>query len=782
MASGQHKVGRFVTSRDSHPVCVDDGDFSDMASANAGPIGRSLKRLEDGRLLRGEGRFVDDVAPVNCLHVALLRSPVASGRLAGVDLASAREAPGVVAVFAAGDLAGSCGALAVHLTTPGAVSPERPILAADRIRFVGEMIAAVVADTRYAAADAVNLMSPDIEPLPAVVTFEDAMAENAPLVHEAVPENLYYLGHRAYGNVEQAFEQADVIVEGEVTHPRVSPAPMEGRGVLAVPDGAGVAVWTSTQVPHLAAEAIAECLSLEPSLVRVVAADVGGGFGIKAQVYPEEILLAWIARRLNAPVKWIETRSEHMQAASHARDQNVKFSAAVRQDGRVLGLRVTIFSSIGAYGIRPFGPLLDPLGTAGLMTGPYDIRDYEYDTYAVATNKSPEGPYRGVGMVTAVLAHERLMDLIAARLGVDPVEVRRVNFVRPERMPYLSVTGHAYESGDYIAALESAMRAFDYAGTRNEQKKARAEGRLFGVGIGSYVEYTGAGSSTFKGRGMMDIPGTDTARVWLADDGAVHLQTTCPAVGQGSHTTFAQVAAAGIGIEPESVVVEQTDTAQVGHGTGSFMSRGSVTAATSTYRAASLLREAILEAASYLLEVPIDRVSIDRATLSKLAADNDGSLDVSVTYDAVQASHPYATHMCVVEVDAATGAVQILRYVVAEDCGVLINPMIVEGQVAGGVAQAVGAALMEEVAYGPDGELRSGTLLDYLVPSVGEVPLVEIEHLVIPSTVHELGTKGVGEGGTIGGTAAIANAIADALSITDVTLPLTPDRIVALMQ
>jgi len=374
------------------------------------------------------------------------------------------------------------------------------------------------------------------------------------------------------------------------------------------------------------------------------------------------------------------------------------------------------------------------------------------------------------------------MDLIAARLGVDPVEVRRVNFVRPERMPYLSVTGHAYESGDYIAALESAMRAFDYAGTRHEQKKARAEGRLFGVGIGSYVEYTGAGSSTFKGRGMMDIPGTDTARVWLADDGAVHLQTTCPAVGQGSHTTFAQVAAAGIGIEPESIVVEQTDTAQVGHGTGSFMSRGSVTAATSTYRAASLLREAILEAASYRLEVPIDRVSIDRATLSKLAADNDGSLDVSVTYDAVQASHPYATHMCVVEVDAATGAVQILRYVVAEDCGVLINPMIVEGQVAGGVAQAVGAALMEEVAYGPDGELRSGTLLDYLVPSVGEVPLVEIEHLVTPSTVHELGTKGVGEGGTIGGTAAIANAIADALSITDVTLPLTPDRIVALMR
>src|SRR5256886_15783464 len=657
MASGQHKVGWFVTSRDSHPVCVDDGDFSDMASANAGPIGRSLKRLEDGRLLRGEGRFVDDVAPVNCLHVALLRSPVASGRLAGVDLASASEAPGVVAAFAAGDLAGSCGALAVHLTTPGAVSPERPILAADRIRFVGEMIAAVVADTRYAAADAVNLISPDIEPLPAVVTFEDAMAENAPLVHEAVPENLYYLGHRTYGNVEQAFEQADVIVEGEVTHPRVSPAPMEGRGVLAVPDGAGGALWTSTQVPHLAAEAIAECLSLEPSLVRVVAADVGGGFGIKAQVYPEEILLAWIARRLNAPVKWIETRSEHMQAASHARDQNVKFSAAVRQDGRVLGLRVTIFSSIGAYGIRPFGPLLDPLGTAGLMTGPYDIRDYEYDTYAVATNKSPEGPYRGVGMVTAVLAHERLMDLIAARLDLDPLDVRRVNFVRREQMPYRSVTGHPYETGDYVAALEAAASAFGYAAMRERQQRGRDEGRTIGIGVASYVEYTGAGSSTFKGRGMLDIPGTDTARVWVAGDGRVHVQTSCPVIGQGAHTTLAQVAAAGLGLDVASVVVEQTDTAVVGTGTGSFMSRGSVTAATSTFRAAGLLREAILEAASYRLAVPIDRVSMDGPTLSRLAADLDGGLDISVTYDAVQAAHPHATHACMVEVDAETGAV-----------------------------------------------------------------------------------------------------------------------------
>jgi aerobic carbon-monoxide dehydrogenase large subunit len=736
--------------------------------------------------------FVDDItAP---LHVAFVRSQVASGRITGLDTSPASAAPGVVGVFTAADIEGSCLQLTVHLTTPGAVSPPRPILAVDRVRFAGEIIAAVVAETRYGAADAAELVRLEIDPLPAVVNFEDAFAENAPLVDEAVPENVFYLGSRSYGDVDEAFERADTIVKGEVTHPRVSPAPIECRGVVAVPDGeGGVAVWTSTQVPHLVADAIAECLRIDPGKVRVVAADVGGAFGVKAQVYPEEILLAWIATRLNTPVKWIETRSEHMQAASHARDQNVKFSAAVRKDGRVLGLRATIFSSIGAYGIRPFGPLLDPLGTAGLMTGPYDIRNYKYDTYAVATNKCPEGPYRGVGMVTAVLAHERLMDRVATQLGLDPVEVRRVNFVTRAQMPYASVTGHPYESGDYAAALDAALRAFDYAGARAEQAKARAEGRLLGVGIGSYVEYTGAGSSTFQRRGMADIPGVDAARVWLAEDGRVHVQTTCPAIGQGSETTFAQVAAAGLGVAAESVVVERTDTAAVGRGTGSFMSRGSVTGATSAYRAAGLLREAILDAASYRLDQPVERLSIDGTgvlvegeaavlTLAQLAQGDLGELDVSVTYDAVQASHPYATHVCMVEVDPDTGAVRILRYVVAEDCGVLINPTIVDGQVVGGIAQAIGAALMEEVAYGPDGELRSGTFLDYLIPSIGEMPFVEVQHLVTPSTVHELGTKGAGEGGTIGGTAAVANAVADALSLSDVTLPLTPDRIVSLIR
>jgi carbon-monoxide dehydrogenase large subunit len=390
------------------------------------------------------------------------------------------------------------------------------------------------------------------------------------------------------------------------------------------------------------------------------------------------------------------------------------------------------------------------------------------------------------------------MELIAARLSLDPAEVRRVNLIGPAQMPYLSATGHPYESGDYLAAMDAALAAFDYAGLRRHQARARAEGRLLGIGMGSYVEISGAGSSTYVGRGMADVPGTDTARVWLGEDGLVHVQTSCPAIGQGAETTFAQVAAAALGIEPESVNVEQTDTGRVGHGTGAFGSRGSVTAATSAYRAAALLREEILHAASWRLDQPVERLSIgasailvdgEQSTLAmtQLASsdpsDNGGHpLDVSVTYDAVQASHPYATHICLVEVDAGTGAVQIIRYVVAEDCGVLINPMIVEGQVAGGVAQGVGAVIMEEINYGSEGELRSGTFLDYLIPSASDVPSVEVTHLVTRSTVHELGTKGVGEGGTIGATAALANAIADALSLTDITLPLTPDRIIALLR
>ncbi len=766
--------------------------------SDGGVIGRSQPRVEDAPLLTGAARFVDDLKPDRVLHVAMLRSPLASARIAGLDAAAASAMPGVTAVFTAAELAGSCVDMPVHLTTPGALAPPRPILARDRVRFVGEMIAAVAAGSRYQAEDAAEAIAAELEPLAAVVSFDDALAPGAPLVHDSVPDNRYHTARRGWGQVDEAFRQADVVVEGEVCHPRVSASPMEPRGVVAAPEGEkGVVVWSSTQAPHLVRDAIAECLGLELARVRVVAADIGGGFGIKGHVYTEEILLPWIALRLGSAVKWIEDRSEHLQAANHARDQRITFSAAVRSDGRVLGLRARVLSSLGAYGIRPHGPLLDPMTCANLIPGPYDIRDYEYESLALATNKTPEGPFRGVGMVTAVLTHERLMDMIAERLELDPAEVRRVNLVRREQMPYTAVTGHPYESGDYPAALQLALETFDYRRAREEQARARHAGRLVGIGIASYVEFTGAGSSTFVGRGMVGIPGTDSARTWLDADGVVRVQTSCPALGQGVQTTLAQVAAAALGVEPEAVLVEQTDTSKVGYGTGSFQSRSSVTAATSTHRAATQLRAAILEAAAWRLDEPAERLAIGDGvvlldgertslTLGALgaapAADNGGhELDVSVTYDPVQASHPYATHVCQVEVDAGTGEVKIGRYVIAEDCGIVINPAIVEGQAAGGVAQGVGATLLEEIRYGADGQLLTGSFMDYLLPTANEVPELDVAHLTTPSTVHELGTKGVGEGGTIGSTAAVTNAIADALSTSAAELPFSPERVLSLL-
>jgi carbon-monoxide dehydrogenase large subunit len=768
-------------------------------SAVASPLGRSLPRVEDARLLRGQAAFVDDVKPDGLLHVAMLRSPLPHARIKSIDLEAARRAPGVKAAFAGRDLADSCRPFRVHLTTPGAIAPDRDVIAIDRLRYVGEILAVVVAGSRYSAEDALEMIEADLEPLPVVATVESAMAAGAPLVHDTVPGNLYFHGHRSFGDVDAAFNSSGIVIDGEVIHPRVTAAPIEGRGVVAAPDGeGGIVAWSSTQVPHLVAEAIAECCSLHRSTVRVVSADVGGGFGAKAHVYVEEVLMAWIALHLGVPVKWIEDRSEHLQASSHARDQSVRFTAAVRGDGRVLGLRATVLSNIGAYGIRPHGPLLDPMTTAGLVPGPYDIRNYEYDSYAVATNKTPEGPYRGVGMVTAVLTHEKLMDLIASRLDIDPAEVRRRNLVTPSQMPYTAVTGHPYESGDYGAALEAALQAFGYEQARAEQSTARAAGRLVGIGLGTYVEFTGAGSSTFKARGMAGIPGTDTAHTWVDSDGLVRVQTTCPAIGQGVQTTLAQVVAAAMGLDPDGVVVEQTDTARVGSGTGSFMSRSSVTAATSAHRAATQLREEILNAASWRLDQPVERLGIiARAitingepaglSLAELAAADPTSngghrLDVEVTYDPVQAAHPYATHACMVEIDAGTGAVQVLRYVVADDCGRVINPMVVDGQVRGGVAQGIGAVLMEEMSYRADGQLISGTLMDYLLPTAAEVPAVEVKHLVTPSTVHELGTKGIGEGGTIGATAAVANAVADALGVASGALPFSPERVLSLIE
>jgi aerobic carbon-monoxide dehydrogenase large subunit len=740
---------------------------------------------------------VDDIKPAACLHVALLRSPFPHAWIRGIDVSEAEQAPGVRLVVTGRDAQSGCRPIHTELAAD-IRCPDRNALAVDKVRFVGEAMAAVVADSRYAAEDAAGLIRVDWDELPAVTSAEGALASGAALVHASVPGNEYARRQMTFGDVDSALAEADLVVETDIVHPRIMGAPMECRGVVAIPEDNALTVYLSAQNPHGAQEAMVAFLGLPAGSVKVIVPDVGGGFGLKGHVYPEDILIPWLALKTGRPVKWIEDRAEHLACSNHSRDQHVRVAAGFSRTGRLLGIRARVFGDVGAYGVHPMGPLLELMTCSGLVTGPYDVRNYSYDSVAAVTTKAPGGAFRGVGMTTAALVHERLMDTAAKRLGIDPADIRRLNLVPAEKMPYTTVTGHRYESGDFGQALETALADFDYAEAKLVRDKAKAEGRAVGIGIATYVEVTAGGSSVFKGRGMVNVQAMDSARTWLDPEGVVHIQTTCPDIGQGSNTTLAQVAAAALGVDMEVVVVEHSDSSKVSTGFGTGMSRTSVTAATATHRAALELRDQILNAAAWKLDEPPERLEVHGRTarsrdsaasieLSNLAAANRDDiggipLDAEVIYDPAQATHPFATHVCMVEVDRETGAVKILKWVVAEDCGRVINPLIVDGQIHGGVTQGVSSALLEEIRYSEAGQLLTASFMDYMLPTSMDAPQISVRHLETPSTNHELGTKGTGEGGTIAGPAAVANAVADALDIDADVLPLSPDRIRAMLK
>jgi len=760
-------------------------------------IGRPVLRPGDEKLLRGAASYVGDIHPGHVLHAAILRSPFAHARIVSIDTHDAVSSPGVSLVVTGREVHEECPFLHTEISANDIHSPDRPLLAVDKTRFAGEGFLVAVADTRYRAEDALELVDVEWEPLVPVLDAATALAEDAPLVHESVPGNCYAHRTMAFGDVAGALAGSDLVIEREIRHPRVMGAPMECRGVLAVPEGDRLTVWVSTQSPHAVHDAIVRVLGIPSDQLRVISPEVGGGFGLKCHVYPEDILVPWLALKLEHAVQWLEDRLEHLSCSNHSRDQVVRVRAGLTAEGRLLGIDAQVVGNVGAYGVHPMGPLLDLMTCSGLIPGPYDVRDYAYDSTAVVTNKAPGGAYRGVGLTTAVLVHERVMDIAARSLGIDPVDIRRRNLIPASSMPYVSATGHPYESGDFAATLEAAVSAFDYEMARLEQSAARAEGRMVGIGIASYVEVTAGGSRTFVGRGMVDVQAVDRARVWLDAAGRVQVQSTCPDVGQGSHTTFAQVAAETIGVDLSRVDVQHSDSSLVPSGFGTGMSRSSSAGATAVERAAAQLRSRMLEAAAQQLDTPTTDLMVDGtvirsvsdpllelglATLAALAPRDDRlKLDAEVTYDPVQASHPYATHICMVEVDGSTGGVSVLRYVVAEDCGRMINPLIVDGQIHGGTAQGIGTALMEQLLYSEDGQLVTGSFMDYLVPTALETPEFEIHHLETPSTNHELGTKGVGEGGTIAGPAAIANAVSDALNLEVNSLPIGPERVLELL-
>jgi aerobic carbon-monoxide dehydrogenase large subunit len=756
--------------------------------------GERLKRLEDPRLLRGRGRYLDDLVLPRMLALAFVRSPHACAAVDTVDTRAARARADVVAVITADDVR-DVGPLKPRLGGDGFTLTAWPALAGREVRFAGEAVAAVVAATPYAAADGCEAVRVGWAPQAAVTVLDEALKDRV----------VFRRAHRR-GDVDAAFRGAAVVIRERFTHARCAAVPLEPRGVLADWDGDTLTVWASTQVPSMLRSALAASLALPETRVRVIAPDVGGGFGLKTHVFPEELVVAAAARILGRPVKWTETRREQLAAACHAREQRVEVEMAAGADGVVRGLRARAISDAGAYHIFPLTGALEPLGSATILPGPYRVEAYEYEAVAVQTNKPPLGAYRGVGMTMGAFVMERTLDLLAERLGLDPAEVRRRNFIPRESYPFVSASGMTYDSGDFPKALEQALALAGYDALRREQAQARTAGRLLGIGVGCYTEYTGMGSEVYRHRGMHDVSGVESATVTMEPDGAVRCATSFPSQGQGHATTIAQVVADRLGVALESVRLAPADTAMAPAGSGTFGSRGAVSIGGTVAVAADRVRARLTALAARVLEAAPEDVIVEHgrahvrglpdralpvAELARLAyspprgglpAELGPGLSATVYFDPPGPTFSGAVHVAAVEVDAATGRVRVRRYVVVEDCGPVVNPMIVEGQVHGAVAQGIGEALQEAIVYDDAGQLLSGTLMDYALPKADDLPAFEIGHLGTPSPIMPGGVKGMGEGGTIGAPAAIANAVADAMrprGVRITALPIRPESLVS---
>jgi len=771
-------------------------------------IGRSLLRREDRRLLTGRGQFIADLELPRMLHAAFVRSPVAHARIRSVDLSAAAAVPGVALALSGDELVKLLPPLPdTQLSLPNKWTshvehefhnPQQPGLAHDKVRHVGEAVAVIVAESRYGAEDATGLVSLDLDPLPAVVSAEAALAPDAPLVHDHLRTNLFGRFSIAKGDVGPAMAAAPHRLQRRFYHHRYAAMPIECRGVAALYDARtdAITIWSSTQVVHWVRREVAAILGMPEARVRCLALDVGGGFGVKGHVYPEDLVIPFLARRLGRPVRWIEDRHEHLQSAAHSRDQLHEVEVGFDNDGRILALRDNFILDCGAW--NPIGGGV-PYNTAAHMTGPYRIDNLAVSAHTAATNKVPNTAYRGAGRPEAVFVMERIVDLVAGQLGFEPAEVRRRNMIGAEEMPYragiLYRDGEpiVYDGGDYPAALRQALEAIGgVEAFRQRQREAREGGRHLGLGIGCYVEGTGVGP--FEG-----------ATVRIEPSGKVYVSSGACSQGQGMETIFAQVVADAWRVAPEDVVIALADTAAITAGSGTFASRSTVTLSAAIHHASERLREKAFAIAGNLLEcapadlelrdggvgvvgVPGDTVSLSRlAHAARPGWDHgrppgvDAGLKETHYWEPPTVTWSYAVHAAIVEVDPEIGRVTIDKYAVAHDCGVVVNPLLVEGQIAGGTTQGIGGALLEELPYDSEGQLLAGSLADYLVPTASDVPDMAMAHQHTPSPLNPLGVKGVGEGGAVAPPAAIANAICDALSPFGVEFnatPVKPEQIV----
>ncbi|HZP41804.1 MAG TPA: xanthine dehydrogenase family protein molybdopterin-binding subunit [Candidatus Binatia bacterium] len=776
-------------------------------------VGATVKRVEDPRFLTGQGEYVTVTSVPGMVEMVIVRSPHAHARIEGIDVEAARRHPGVLAVLTGAELKDRMRPLRALLDTgvnPSYKAADWYMLAWDKVRHVGEGVALVIAESRYVAEDAAELVEVDYEPLPALVDPEQAAADRTNLVHEEWGDNL--LCHTEYANadVDAAFARAKVVVREKIHTNRHTALPLEARACIAEfnPVRGEMLLRSTTQMPHMVRTKLAERFDWPESKIRVIGPDMGGGFGQKAHFFTEEALVMAAAMHVRRPVRWVEDRRESFLGSYHAKEHLVEGELGFDADGRILGARITTLSDIGAYNAFPWTSAFEALHVAQMFPGPYRLDTYAFTATSVATNKMTSSVYRGVGAPVATLLMERLLDLGAEKLGMDPLEIRRRNLLRRDEFPYTSVTGMVYEEGGYLDCLEKAAQIIGYGDFRREQAALRAKGVYRGLGISCYNEITGLGSSYFKSVGV-PMSSYESANIKIDPSGNVTVWCGTHSHGQAHETIYAQIAADELGVPFERVTVRLGDTSDSPYGWGTWGSRAAVSGGGAVVSCARRLAAKIRRMAGHYLEASPDDIELvngearvkgvpgrlvsiteiaNRIVFSDASVrppDEEPGLEATYYFDPPPVTFPFAVHVAVVEVDRDTGLLKILRYVVVEDCGRIINPLILDGQVAGGVAQGLGGAIFEHIVYDENGQPLTTSLMDYLVPSAADVPVIEIGHVETPSPLIPGGFKGAGEGGAIAPAGAIANAVADALAPFGARpreMPLSPERVYRLAQ
>jgi carbon-monoxide dehydrogenase large subunit len=778
-------------------------------------VGGGVLRKEDPELVTGQGRYVDNISLPGMLWMGVVRSPFAHARINGVEFSRAREMPGVVALLSGEDLAGEWAAglpCAWPISTrkfpdPSTEDPRVPDhfpLTRDKARFAGDAVAVVVAKTRARAKDALEAVEVDYEPLDPVLEVEEALQEGAPLVHDQLGDNKAYTWSTANGDVDRIFSEAPVVVRERYWHPRLIPNAIEPRGVVVqpVPAQGEFTLWSATQIPHILRTTLSLTTGIPETKLRVIAPDVGGGFGSKLNVYAEEALCLVLARRLGVPIKWVEERSENYLATIHGRGVLQEMELAATEDGKLLGVRARLLAEMGAY-LQLVTPGIPMLG-AFIYHGVYDAEAYEFECTGVFTNKTPTDAYRGAGRPEATYAIERTMDALARRVGKDPIEIRRMNFIPPFDQPRDTVAGLQFDSGNYAAGLDTALELTGYDELRSDQAARRQRGdvKQLGIGLSSYIEMCGIAPSQVLAAMAYGAGGWDAATIRCFPTGKVQVVTGTSPHGQGHATTWAQIAADELGVPFEDVEVLHGDTAVSALGMDTYGSRSLSVGGTALYLAAQKIRDKAGKIAAHELEVAeediefrdgkfqvrgvperaktIPDIAFSAWTAHELPPEMEPGLEATYVFDPPNFTFPSGTHVCVTEVDTETGEVEIVKYVAVDDCGNVVNPAIVEGQVHGGAAQGIAEAMYEEALYDDQGNLLTSSMHSYRIPSAAELPSFTTDRTVTPSSTNPMGVKGVGEAATIGAPPAVVNAVIDALQplgVTHIEMPVTPERV-----